>query len=238
MDASVPSLLILIHMLLPKLDNNTWSTLAIESVLIVLSVILGFLVTEWRQTQENEDLAQTAKENVLSEIESNYGDVMEAQLYHITLRDTLQSLDDPTPETVSRIVSSGFILSNGSQRAGIVSPANVLGTAWTTAQTTGAIRYLDLGDIQMLSSVYEAQDSYRQHRNWFGQAFMATTLQQGAVGLLGNYRNFDIVLAQFASQEQQLLGAYERVLQHFDRTPPSGTLSVERPAAPGGLPAR
>jgi len=233
MDASVPSLLILIHMLLPKLDNNTWSTLAIESLLIVLSVILGFLVTEWRQTQENENLAQTAKENVLSEIEGNYEDVREAQFYHLTLRDTLRSLDDPTPETVSGIVTGGITLSNGGRRAGIVSPANVLGTAWTTAQTTGAIRYLDLGDIQMLSSVYEAQEAYRQHRDWFGQAFMTTSLQEGAIGLLENYRNVDVVLAQFASQEQQLLSAYERVLQHFGRTPPSDSLSVESLGGPG-----
>jgi hypothetical protein len=33
-------------MFFPKLDNNAWSTFAIESVLIVLSIVLGFLVTE------------------------------------------------------------------------------------------------------------------------------------------------------------------------------------------------
>lgn len=47
-------------MFLPKLVNNARSTLAIESVPIVLSIILGFLVTEWRQASENEALAHTA----------------------------------------------------------------------------------------------------------------------------------------------------------------------------------
>jgi hypothetical protein len=66
-------------MLLPKLEDNTWSTLAIESVLIVLSVVLGFAVTEWRQARENTALAQSAKQNVLSEIERNRAQVAEAQ---------------------------------------------------------------------------------------------------------------------------------------------------------------
>jgi len=213
-------------MLLPKLDNNTWSTLAIESVLIILSVILGFLVTEWRQTQENEDLAQAAKKNVLAEIERNHQRVAGARAYHLALRDALQRLDDPAPETVSRVIRNGFVLSDGTRRSGFISPADVLTTAWTTAQSTGAIRPLALDDVQVLSSVYEAQSRYQAHRDWFGQAFMTATMQKGAMGLLEDYQNLDLVLAQLASQEQQLIGAYAQALQHFGRSasPPADSI--------------
>ena len=213
-------------MLLPKLDNNTWSTLAIESVLIVLSVILGFVVTEWRQTQENEDLAQAAKKNVLAEVERNHQRVAEAQAYHLALRDTLRRLDDPPPEAVSNVITAGFVLSNGNRRAGFISPGDVYETAWTTAQTTGSIRHLPLDDVQQLSAVYEAQSAYSKHRDWFGQTFMTTTMQKGTVGLLEDYQHIDLILAQFAAQEQQLLRAYDGALQHFDRTPPTDTITV------------
>lgn len=205
-------------MLLPKLDRNTWSTLLLESVLIVLSVIIGFLVTEWRQTMENEDLAQSVKENVLAEIDRNFQRVAGARAYHLALRDTLQQLDDPSPETVSRVIRMGFTLSDSTHRAGFVSPADVLSTAWTTAQTTGAIRYLDLRDVQVLSGVYESQSRYRAHRDWFGQTFMAAMMQKGAAGLLDDYQNTDLILAQFASQEQQLIDVYRQALNHFNRS--------------------
>lgn len=213
-------------MLLPKLEDNTWSTLAIESVLIVLSVVLGFAVTEWRQARENTALAQSAKQNVLSEIERNRAQVAEAQAYHEVLRDSLAHLNDPSAETVARLIREGFVLSNGSRRAGIVSPAHVVSTAWSTAQTTGAIRHLDLEAIQMLSSVYETQGAYRKHRDWFGQSFMSTALQEGAGTFFQHYQNLKLILAQFASQERQLLRTYDRALRRFDRTPPTDSIVV------------
>jgi len=214
-------------MLLPKLDNNTWSTLLIESVLIVLSVIIGFLVTEWRQAAENQELAQSAKQNVLAEIDRNYQRVAGARAYHLALRDTLQQLNDPSLEAVSRVITTGFLLSDSTRRAGFVSPADVLETAWATAQTTGAVRYLRLDDVQMLSSVYASQSNYRAHRDWFGQTFMVTTMEKGASGLLTDYQNIDLILAQFASQEQQLLSAYDQALQHFDRSMDTSVDSIE-----------
>jgi hypothetical protein len=200
-------------MLLPKLKNNTWTTLAIESVLIVLSVVVGFIVTEWRQAQENEEMAASARESVLTEIRQNRELVQDARAYHVALRDTLASLQDPSPETVGKIVTSGV----DGTRGGFVSPAEVVATAWKTAQTTGAIRHMDFSASRTLARAYEKQDLYREHTTWFGQSIMTRILQGGTVDVLENPQRLDPILSQFIAQEKQLLDTYDRVLRDMEK---------------------
>lgn len=208
-------------MLLPKLKNNTWGTLAIESVLILLSVVLGFLITEWRQASENEALAQTAKQGVLNEIRENYRRVAEARRYHRTLEDTLLALDDPAPATVSRLVRGGFY-----DRAGIVSPAQTLSTAWETAQSTGAIRHMRWENVSALAEAYAAQRRYAQLQSAGTQAFMSLPLEGRGLQELFQPSGVRVVVGQYEDQERVLLSAYRKTLAHFDRSPPEDAVSL------------
>jgi hypothetical protein len=203
-------------MFLPRLENNAWSTLAIESVLIVMSVVLGFLVTEWRQARENEALAREAQQSILSEIEDNYRRVRRARRYHATMADTLRSVDDT--ETAAEIISEGF-----QGQSGIVNPATVQTAAWDMAQTTEAVRFMEWADVNVLARVYTRQQFYRQHVDWFGQTLFGTAADEGPAGLATSTPGFLPIINQFASQERQLLDRYRAALRHFDRSVPADT---------------
>jgi hypothetical protein len=203
-------------MFLPKLDNNAWSTLAIESVLIVLSIVLGFLVTEWRQASENEALAQKARANILSEIEENYRRVRQARRYHLTMADTLGGVN--STETAAQIVLEGF-----QGKSGIANPAQVQSAAWDMAQSTGAVRHMEWDDVNALARTYTRQQSYDRHRDWLGQALFDTATDEGPGGLAKSIPGFLPLINQFASQEGLLLDQYRQVLRHFDRSLPPDT---------------
>jgi hypothetical protein len=212
-------------MLLPKLENNAWSTLAIESVLIVLSVILGFLVTEWRQASENEQLARTARQTILDEVVGNYRRVQGALSYHRVLRDTLQALSDPSPQTVSRVAQAGVLDASG--RSGIAAPADPLSTAWTSAQSTGAVRHMAWQDVNAFAQAYARQKLYARHNGWLGQSLFQTSLSEDG-GLYDALRKPRLLplIGQFIAQERQLLQRYRTTLAHFGRALPADTIEA------------
>jgi hypothetical protein len=206
-------------MFLPKLENNAWSTLAIESVLIVLSIVLGFLVTEWRQSSENAALAQTARESILSEVEENYRRVRRARQYHETMSDTLGSVEDI--DTAAQIISDGF-----QGQSGVANPATVQSAAWEMAQSTGAVRHMSWDDVNALARVYTRQQLYDRQIDWFGRALFDTATDEGPQGLAESTPGFLPIINQFASQERQLLARYRQVLRRFGRSAPADTATV------------
>jgi hypothetical protein len=207
-------------MILPELENNAWGTLALESVLIVLSVVLGFLVTEWRQANENEALARTAQQSVLSEIQDNYRRVRRARRYHETMSDTLRGVD--AIETASRIISEGF-----QGQSGVANPATVQSAAWDMAQSTGAVRHMAWEDVNALAQTYTRQELYDRQIDWFGRALFDTATDEGPDGLAASTPGFLPVINQFAAQEQQLLARYRQVLRRFGRSVPTDTATVQ-----------
>lgn len=205
-------------MVLPELENKAWGTLALESVLIVLSVVLGFLVTEWRQANENEALARTAQQSILSEIEDNYRRVRRAHRYHETMSDTLSGID--SIGTAARIISEGF-----QGQSGVANPAAMQSAAWDMAQSTGAIRHMEWADVNALAQVYTRQDFYDRQIDWFGRALFDTATDKGPDGLAESTPGFLPIINQFASQEQQLITRYQQVLRRFGRSVPTDTVT-------------
>jgi len=208
-------------MLLPKLDNNTWSTLAIESVLIVLSVILGFLVTEWRQTQENEARATSAKESVLAEITENYRQVTNAQAYHTMMRDSLQAYRDSSYQSVRKLVF---------RHQGIFDTAEPQSVAWMTAQSTEAMRLLSFDTVKTLSYAYQHHDVYHREGEQVGDIIRRVSIQEGDAALFGDVDRLLRVVDRVRTREGVLLRRYKQVLDTLDRPVPdvpTDTLSTD-----------
>ena len=185
-------------------------------MLIVLSVVLGFVVTEWRQASANEALAQKAQRSILTEIADNYRRVQQARRYHETMEDTLRTVDDT--EVATGIVMKGF-----QGQSGIINPATVQTAAWDMAQSTGALRHMKWENVNTLAQAYTRQQFYTRHVDWFGRTLFDTAADRGPEGLMEATPGFFVVVSQFASQERQLLRRYRTALRYFRRAVPSTT---------------
>src|SRR5688500_4421172 len=110
-----------------------WSSrLVFESAVIVASVALGFLVTEWRQRAADHELARRVLTNVVAEIAGNRARLEEQITLHQGMVDGLAKLGPPAAG------ESGWDRITGSLR-GSTSALPLRRAAWDAAVSSGAL---------------------------------------------------------------------------------------------------
>ncbi len=133
--------------------ESTRTRLAVEGALIVVSIVLGFVVNEWRQSLADRDLAAAALERFEAEIQGNLG-VMEPQI--AAHRSWIDALARPGATEGTRTAFEAIFRNRPGD------PANVRPlsrAAWDAAVSTGTLRLLDYETAAKLSEIYVAQES-------------------------------------------------------------------------------
>jgi hypothetical protein len=126
--------------------------LALESALIVLSVLLAFGLNEWRMVRADRALADNVLTGLKREIAANLQLLEQYQPMHAQFAEAIaavapESLVGRTPlEVMSQLRSDGGSL--------IMPPGEA---AWQTAVSTGALRLLDYETVAILSRIYLSQ---------------------------------------------------------------------------------
>jgi hypothetical protein len=131
-------------------------TLIFESVLIVASVALGFVVTEWRQRVGDRDLARQVLANVREEIELNIATLEKQIPRHQKLADGLAAEVKARPLTPESAFEVLFRVVN---EHGSPDSLPLRRGAWDAAVTSGALRLVDYTVAAALSDVYVGQAS-------------------------------------------------------------------------------
>jgi hypothetical protein len=156
------------HAHVPKV-GRTLSHWLLEGVFIVLSIALGFGVTQLREEHQNRELAARVLKGIEAEMQSNlsllepFADVQDKWI------DAMAKLGDATDRP------SGFpVCPTTSTACGVYFATRPdLGTlkssfpsfqraAWDTALSTGALRLLDYDLVAALSGVYQRQEQFRK----------------------------------------------------------------------------
>jgi hypothetical protein len=126
-----------------------------ESLLIVISVALGFVVTQWRESVVEGELAARVLADVLVEVEANLGQIDAQMAKHKQVIEDLvaglPSLDAAAPD------QSGldFIFSH---IGGDFSGRPLRQAAWDAAVSSGALRLIDYEIAAVLSDIYVSQE--------------------------------------------------------------------------------
>jgi hypothetical protein len=187
----------------------------LESVLIVLSVVLGFALTEWRQQQAERKLARTVLENVRREMAQNLA--------------TLERIPPKHARMAERLATAAVPSAGGGQTAfdvfarempeGGLDLSPLRDAAWETAVTTGALRLLDYEKAALVSEVYQIQ-----------RASIVPTIQRISDRFLAP-QNFDplartamlrthhMLFVEISGQESYLMETYRRVLKQLAPEP-------------------
>ena len=129
-----------------------WSSrLVFESVVIVASVALGFLVTEWRQRAADQELSRRVLTNVIAEMTGNRARLETQITLHRGMLDGLAKLGPPAAG------ASGWDTITGSLR-GSLSALPLRRAAWDAAVSSGALRLIDYEVAARLSDIYMIQE--------------------------------------------------------------------------------
>jgi hypothetical protein len=137
-----------------------------EALLIVLSVLLGFGVSEWRQASGDRELAERVLRNLHAELEHNRTELDQVLPRHREILDALVAADATDSTQSGWDVIFRVIQGVG---GGMAPPALRRG-AWDAAVSTGALRLLDYEVVAALSEIYERQST---SADFFGRAMGA-----------------------------------------------------------------
>jgi hypothetical protein len=132
------------------------SRLLFESVLIVMSVALGFLVTEWRQQTTDRHLRDSVLQNVRTEVEGNLVQVEKQITRHQAMIAAFDAVEPATATQSAWDIALGIMR----QMGGGLETLPLERAAWDAGVSSGALRLMDYPMAASLSEIYATQDSY------------------------------------------------------------------------------
>ncbi|MEP6618604.1 MAG: hypothetical protein ABJE47_04800 [bacterium] len=136
----------------PVRTHKSISDLALESVMIVLSVLLALAASRWAEGRKQQQLTAQALSSFEQEMQANQQKLLAVYPYHQALTAAARRLDSlGTTRTYAEWqravpIWSGF------------RPPDLTTTAWQTALTTGALANLPYRQVGVLSDTYSLQN--------------------------------------------------------------------------------
>lgn len=158
-----------------KRATVSWGVLTIEMVAIMLSVVLGFALNEWRTGRAEARAATTAQESIARELEGNLAQTMQQRARFQAIDDSLAVLEEqqgPDALLDPFFGAPGFLFNQG---------------AYEAARASGALSYMDFETLEMITTVYFIQE----YRIEIGQLFIEQHLRDGPyLQTIGDYRGW------------------------------------------------
>lgn len=128
--------------------------LAIESLLIVLSVLLGFAANQWHDRRTERALAAQALTSFRRELNENLATLQRVQPKHLEMSNRLKAAA-ATP----RAGQTAFDAFTAAMPEGGISIPPLSDAAWETATSTGALRLIGYERAAHLSETYHVQST-------------------------------------------------------------------------------
>jgi len=180
--------------------------MAVESVLIIVSILAALAVDGLRDNANNRKLADQSLHIFRREIRQNLARLSDDALYHDGLRTVVrQAYQDPSQKVDLRSIAEGL------------QPTVLLNTAWQTALATGALTHIDVETVSALSLTYSIQQRFADD----SRALLPARLANGGL-LMDNSRvtleETYAYVNHLVRGEQELRGVYEQALQLLDVT--------------------
>lgn len=200
---------------MPEQDNHSkqppgWVGRAVfESLLIVVGIFVGFLVTEWREDLQVKKQGQAALARIIQEITTNRDAVARILPYHEKLAADLRTLLDNPP---TKPLIDTFLQGVAQQGVGDLL---LLDTAWRTAAARDSLATLDFLSVQRIADAYDLaktgpQASWNMIVGFFTDTGMYAPDENGYL-----LRRLSFAYDTLAMQEKALLQRYNYTLQQL-----------------------
>jgi hypothetical protein len=192
--------------------NNRFS---FEALLIVLSVLLGFGVSEWRQASADDALAERVRANLLTEVEYNLAQMETVLPQHERLLTMVANAD------LSDSQKSGWdvLIAQITQAGGGLVPPSLRQGAWDAAVSTGALRLLDYELVAELSGIYNLQDVVDSRFTTMAIGYEPDTFRPGMQS--ETVQAYRWMAQEVVNTESELRDLYVAYLEGQPRTTPA-----------------
>jgi hypothetical protein len=175
--------------------------LALESAMIVFSVLLALAASSWADTRREHALVAQARGSFALEIRANRARIAKVLPYHRALTSAVLSADSAGgvtsyAEWQRRVpIWSGF------------SPAELAPTAWQSAIATGALAHMRYSDVAALSTVYTLQGRFDSFNTSYLPLFDFSD-----PAMSGTVRRMHAYMQTVLSYENALMAGYDSAL--------------------------
>jgi hypothetical protein len=199
--------------------RETLPRLLFESALIVVSILLAFLLNEWRENRVHREAVRVATSNFQAEIEANLESVEAVLPYHRTVVESIRGVL-AEPERMRELETVPFLeLGEQIMPRGLV-PPDLRHTAWETALARGTLAFMSYETISALARAYQTQ----QHgvgTTWPKITEAVLSPEFFAPGRLEqNLRFFLLAFNELAAQEEMLAAVYRETLASISTAGP------------------
>lgn len=183
-----------------------------ESVLIVLSVLVGLALNEWRELRAERARAETALVNFRRELAENLATLERRQPKHAALAERLQRAAEQDRPGETAFASFRQLMPEGG-----LDNAPLRDAAWETALSTGALRLLDYEPAALLSETYLVQRrAIEQTVQTMAARFLMPENFQPALRR-PMLQTHGMIFVELSGQESYLIDVYRQALRRLDR---------------------
>lgn len=187
------------------LRGNSPSGFGLELLSIVIAIVLGFIVTEWRESRQEAKKAKLALHRIAKEVERNRDAVDRILPYYEKMLNQMDGIQTDTLNVVSDLEDwQGF------------NPIALQSSAYQLAMQTGLLSNVDFEMATAISLYYTACDDYMTTSSYARQSLLLGQLESG--------HQYYTVLELFR-QHCQVLKSLTHLLQD-DYLPKVSTLST------------
>jgi hypothetical protein len=177
-----------------------FAEVAVQSIMIVLSILLALWVDQWKQRRTEHELAIASLSNFLKEVQQNQARLDDILPYHKALASVLTAL------ATSHVVRTPADFQSAVGVDGL-RPPFLLATAWQTAVATGALTKIDYETVSALSLTYTLQDRFREEsRSGMQSVLQASNFPPGQAEAA--IHSADIYLREVVANEEELRATY------------------------------
>ena len=209
-DSSVPSAVPASLPASPAIrPGRSASRFLFESLLIVISVVLGFAVTQWRESVVERRLAARVVSDVVVEVQANLAQVQEQFARHERLVQQLELALAEVDAADPALSGLDFVFSRiGPDFAG----RPLRSAAWEAAISSGSLRLVDYEIAAALSEIYVGQEEMYDALTYqtASAIFAPDTFDPARRGPVA--RMLQGLMIEVSGRERFLLDIYERHL--------------------------
>jgi hypothetical protein len=181
-----------------------------ESLLLVVSVVLGFMVSEWGTHAKERELAANVRRSIAQEVAENLKTMDEQIARHEA---GLKALDSVRPDPAK----PALLVMEETIPRGSVSALPMKRAAWDAAVSSGALRLLDHDLVERYSEIYVNQERiYDDDVSWLKNVFyrpenFEPSQQKAALATLRG------VLQELHGNEDYVRGLYRKNLPYLQQ---------------------
>lgn len=172
---------------------------------VMIGVYLGFVLSNWSESNKIKSQSEQLRSNIIAEIESNKNKLVSVIDYHSMVRDSSIYYKNITRTEKMPAFFNG------------IQTITLMNSAFETGIQTGLINTLEFDEIQQLNSIYTLQSANKDFNNLLLSGLVMTDFEENGQGVKKFFNYLAISMTDVVLQEKKLIKDYNELLSSLDK---------------------